>query len=111
MRHATTGALNARQIAILEGVAGGMEHKVIAETLGISRVAVSENMRAVVKKLGVANSHAAVAAFTQAGVLREVADRLDRWPGMVDERHRDDVHDLCKTYAALYRGQALGLLP
>lgn len=111
MKHSTTGPLNARQIAVLEALTSGMEHQEIARMLGVSRVAVSENVRAAVRKLGVQNSHQAVAAFVQASVLRTVADRLEAWPGTVSERHRDDVHDLCTTYAAMFRGQALGLLP
>lgn len=111
MKHSTEGPLNVRQTTILDLVSQGHDHAEIARILGLSRVAVSDNVRAAVAKMGVPNSHQAVARFVQARTLAMVAARLDTWVPPVEQRHRSAEHDLCAAYAATFRNKALELMP
>jgi DNA-binding NarL/FixJ family response regulator len=73
----TTGPLTDRQHDVIRSVIKGEQHVTIAARYGFVRVTIAQEARRIVAKLGAPNMTAAVAQYTRAQTLKEVADRLD----------------------------------
>lgn len=107
-----SGPLTDRQRMILRYVALGNTHKYIAEVMHLSRVTISEEMRRVVSKLGVANSAEACALHGQYVALTDHAAQLrkDVLPEPLGEAE-EHVNHVLEAYARALDAAAAEMLP
>lgn len=71
-----TGPLNALQIQVVRQLADGKTHQEIADNLGYSRVAVSDNARVAARKMGCVNGAEMMFVFGQQNAYEAVSEWL-----------------------------------
>lgn len=107
-----SGPLTENQHKVMDLLITGHDRTEIAERLGLSKTGVSENLRAVVAKMGCRSSWHAAARYSEAATLRSLADGeifkpIDNPCGEAEEH----MNQVLNTLAGVVRADAAKLVP